>query len=220
MMANFHKLLLVGTVIFCVSLLAMSAKAQQMRFQIWSDFNARIELKNRFQVNVEPGYRIDPEFGIQTVYLRPTLRYAPNRILAFDAGVANFNVWGADAFNSIEFRTFQFAFLNWPEIWEFNFKFRAGLEQRWFRFPELDTDEFVIRARFRIRMTSPYFQFWQGESRLFITTNYELLRDVKEEDIDVYFSCFTLEKTLFHLLHLTKRYHLILAPKKSNMGRQ
>ena len=156
-----------------------------MRFQIWSDFNARFELKNRFQVNVEPGYRIDPEFGIQTAYLRPTLRYAPNRILAFDAGIANFNVWGADVFNSIEFRTFQFAFLNWPEIWEFNFKFRAGLEQRWFRFPELDTDEFVIRARFRIGMTSPYFQFWQGESRLFITTNYELLRDVKEEDIDV-----------------------------------
>lgn len=161
------------------------AHSQSNRFQIWTDFNARFELKNRFQANVEPGYRIEPDIGAQTAYLRAILRYSPNRIFSFDLGAANFNYWGYEVINSIELRTFQFVFLNWPELWEFDFKFRLGLEQRWFAFPELSANEFVHRARLRIGLTSPYFDFWEGVSKLYVTSNYEVLRDVNDEAIDV-----------------------------------
>lgn len=165
-------------------LFSLETVGQGLRFQVWTDFNARFQLKDKIQINAEPGYRIEPEIGRQIGYVRVAFRYAPSRVASFDVGVANFNTWGSDTFNSFELRSFQFVFLNWPEVWDFNFKFRVGLEQRWFNFPELETKEFVQRARFRIGLTSPYFDFWEGNSKLFITTNFEILRDVHDESID------------------------------------
>ena len=167
-------------------LVATVSVGQDLRFQVWTDFNARFEVLKKLQVNAETGYRIEPESGVQNGYLRGTLRYSPNRIIALDLGLANFNVWDPDIINSFEFRTFQFVLLNWPEIWEFNFKIRLGIEQRWFSFREIDTNEFVHRARLRISLNSPYFGFWQGPSKLYLTTNFEVLRDLNDELLNTF----------------------------------
>lgn len=170
--------IILGTGLLLVSLSVMS---QDLRFQVWTDFNARFQFKNKLQLNVEPGYRIEGESAMQTAYFRATLRYTPTRIIALDAGVANFNVWSTDIPNSVELRTFQFVFLNWPDILDFSLKFRIGLEQRWFYFPEINTREYFNRFRFRVGLVSPYFDFWQGASKLYITSNFEILRKVSRE---------------------------------------
>ena len=156
-------------------LFSLETLGQDLRFQVWTDFNARFQFKNKLQINAEPGYRLEPESGRQNGYIRVALRYAPSRIASFDVGVANFNSWGSESFNAFELRSFQFAFLKWPEFWNFNFKFRLGLEQRWFNYPDLDINDFIHRARFRMGIISPYFAFWEGRSKLFLTTNYEFL---------------------------------------------
>ena len=155
-----------------------------MRFQVWTDFNARIALSNQLTINAEPGYRIEPESGIQTAYLRAAVRYTPIKLISLDFGVADFNTWGSDLVNSVELRTFEYFFLNVPEFWDFKLKLRLGLEQRWFNFRDLEIDRFVHRGRLRAGLTSPSFAFWQGNSKLYVTANYELLRNVNENILD------------------------------------
>jgi hypothetical protein len=167
-------------VVLLLTLASLSALAQDKHFQVWTDFNARFDLKNRFQINVEPGYRFEASEDLQVAYFRTALRFSPSSILEVDFGVANFNTWDSGDLNSIEFRSFEYLIINWPEIAEFDFKIRVGLEQRWFNFPTNSSKAFLHRARIRIGLRSPYFDFWEGRSKLFITTNFELLGNIND----------------------------------------
>ena len=140
-------------------------------FQIWTDFNPRIRLSERFKIVGDIGYRIEPESSAQTFLIRGAARYSPNQIFSFDLGLAEFVTWDADIFNSSEFRTFQFLFINWPNIGYFKIQHRLGLEQRWFRFIDLKSNEFVHRFRYRLGITSPDIFLFNSDIPFYVKGN-------------------------------------------------
>lgn len=154
-------------------------------FQIWTDFNPRIRLSERFKIVGDIGYRIEPESSAQSFLIRGAARYSPNQILSFDLGLAEFITWNTKFFNSSEFRTFQFLFVNWPSLGKFKFQHRFGLEQRIFRFNDLRDNQFVHRARYRLGLRSPDFRLFGSSIPFYIKANAELLRDLNDEDVSV-----------------------------------
>ena len=170
-------------------LLAATSQSQSQSnpaFQIWTDFNPRIQLNQKLKIVGDIGYRIEPESNAQSFILRGALRYSPNRILSLDLGLGEFITWDTEIFNSSEFRTFQFLFLNWPNLGEFKFQHRLGIEQRWFNFSDFDAKEFVHRARYRLGLKSPDFSIFGSSIPFYIKANVEFLRDLNDEEISVF----------------------------------
>jgi hypothetical protein len=169
-------------------LLAATSQSQSQSnpaFQIWTDFNPRVRLTEQFKIVGDIGYRIEPESSAQSFLIRGAARYSPNQILSFDLGLAEFITWNTSFFNSSEFRTFQFLFVNWPNIGKFRFQHRLGIEQRIFRFSDLRANQFVHRARYRLGVKSPEFSLFGSTIPFYIKANAELLRDLNDEDISV-----------------------------------
>ncbi len=153
------------------------------KFQIWNDFNPTFRINERWQVGGDLGYRIQPSANFHTAYIRPEVSYILNKILYFTIGVANFNRWEPDNFNSIELRTFQFVNALWPRVNGFQFKHRLGLEQRWFYLPEPEQVKYISRARYYLEVKSPKFKLFGLGSPFFVEGNVEFLRDVNNDEL-------------------------------------
>ena len=172
-------LILVFVVCVSIELLAQGAK----KFEVWTDFNPSYSINDKWMVSGDIGYRFQASSGDQTAYIRPAINYKPSRIIKFTAGIASFNNWQLQSFESTEFRTFQYVNLSWPKLGEFLFKHRLGLDQRWFYFPELGLDKFVHRSRYYIEVISPNFKVFGIGSPFFITANFETLRDINNDEL-------------------------------------
>lgn len=171
------------SVVFLFVFTGVIAKAQTSNFQVWSDFNPRFHLAERMILVTDIGYRKDTDNKKNTVLVRGAVRFTMHELLAFDLGVANFNTWFTSGLNSAEFRTFEYAFVNWPNFAGFSFKHRIGLDQRWFRFPDLGTGEFVHRLRYRLGVQSPGIEILRY-SPFYFTGNIEVLRDISNDKLN------------------------------------
>ena len=156
---------------------------ENIKFQVWSDFTGLHTLTEKWKLAGDIGYRLEPQSKDQTIYIRPEIIYSPDNVIHFILGAANFNTWGPTIFNSIEFRTFQFVQLSWPQIGNFHFKHRLGLEQRMFYFKGLEFNEFVHRLRYYLELTSPSFNLFNIQPPFYLTTNFELLTNINSSDL-------------------------------------
>jgi hypothetical protein len=151
-------------------------------FQIWTDFSPSYDLNEQWKVGGDMGYRVEPSTNFQVAYIRPGISYKPNKIINFAVGVASFNSWQPPEYIKTEIRTFQFIVVSWPRIGGFQFKHRLGLEQRWFYLAEFNLDKFVNRARYYLELKSPKFNLFSLKSPFFITANFEILRDLDDNE--------------------------------------
>lgn len=152
-------------------------------FQIWNDFDPSFSLSEKWVVGGDVGYRIEPSSKWQSVYIRPAIAYISNKILKFSVGIANFNSWVPQDFTKTEIRTFQYIVVSWPRISGFQFKHRFGIEQRWFYFAQFNLDKYVNRSRYFLEVKSPKFSLFGLESPFFVTANFEILRDINNNEL-------------------------------------
>ena len=151
-------------------------------FQIWTDFNPSFNLSEEWKIGGDLGYRVEPAANFHVAYIRPGINYKPNKIINFTVGVANFNSWESGEFIISEIRTYQFIGIAWPKIGGFQFKHRLGLEQRWFYLAEFNLDKYVNRSRYYLEIKSPKFNLFNIKAPFFITANFEILRDLNDNE--------------------------------------
>lgn len=170
-------------ILLCALVLASTLGVAQndTPFAIWTDFSPSYNFSEQWEIGGDIGYRIDPSTSAQTVYLRPGITYSAGKVISFITGIASFNHYDPDSYNSTEFRVFQFVVVSWPRILEFQFKHRLGLEQRWFYLPELGLDKFINRARYYLEIKSPQINLFSIKSPFYLITNIELLRDLIDD---------------------------------------
>lgn len=172
---------LIAVVFFTTGLLT-SVQAQS-KFQLWTDFNPTYKLDKKWTLGGDLGYRIEPESGKQTVYVRPTVIYKLNPVFKLSAGVANYNIWDSDHYKSFEFRSFLFTHVSWPKLGEFVFSHRLGIEQRWFMIQPDDISISDQRIRYYLQLKSPNFNLFNLKQPFYGLINYELLRDISKAEI-------------------------------------
>ena len=154
----------------------------ESKFQIWTDINPVYNLSEKWRVGGDTGYRIEPSSSLQSVYIRPGINFKPNKVINFTIGVASTYTWEPQEFLKTEVRTFQFISVSWPRLWGFQFRHRLGLEQRWFYFAEPNLKEYANRTRYYLEVKSPGFTLFKLKSKFFITANFEILRDLNNDE--------------------------------------
>lgn len=154
-------------------------------FQIWTDFSPSYNFNEQWKIGGDVGYRIELSTNFQVAYIRPSINYKLNKILNFAVGLANFNSWEPPEFVKSEIRTFQYIVVSWPRIGGFQFNHRLALEQRWFYLAEFNLDKYVNRARYYLEIKSPKFSLFKLKSPFFITANFEILRDLNNNEFGI-----------------------------------
>ena len=162
---------------FFSSFLSIPSMAQDNSlFHIWSDFAPSYNLDEKWKVSGDIGYRIVASSNTQTAYIRPGINFKPNKLLSFRVGLSNFNTWSTTDLSIIEFRTFQFLLLSWPQIGNFKFKHRFGFEQRMF-----NANKFMHRARYFLELKSPEINLFKTSPPIYLVGNVEFLGDVNND---------------------------------------
>lgn len=172
---------------FIVTSLAIIAKINvraqgTSNFQIWTDFSPTYNFNEQWKIGGDVGYRIEPSTNFQVAYIRPGISYQPNKIINFGVGVASFNSWEPPEYIKTEIRIFQYIVVSWPRIGGFQFNHRLALEQRWFYLAEFNLDTYVNRTRYYLELKSPKFTLFKLKSLFFITANFEILRDLNNNE--------------------------------------
>ncbi len=182
-------------------------------FQVWSDITVKKNLGDKWTLGGDTGYRFDAANEFQLYYLRPGVRFWFSKTIALKAGTALFYTWNRLNTNAYELRTYEYAFLYWPQIGGFTFSHRLGLDQRWYFLPVAAADGFAHRFRYRLRLRSPEITIAGLPLPFYLSTELELLRNINDRSLAVIFDSerlvFALGGSLTTRLRAEVQYMLI-----------
>ena len=176
------RLFLISVSLGLIAQLNVSAQGSS-KFHIWTDFTPSYKLSDHWRLAGDVGYRFSLTSSWQSAYIRPGISYIFHKNITFSVGAAYFHTWEPQVYNTSEFRSFQFLVVAWPRIGNFQFRHRLGIEQRWLSSNELNLDEYVNRARYYLELISPKFTLFNLPAPFFITANFEILRDIENNEI-------------------------------------
>jgi hypothetical protein len=127
--------------------------------ELWGDMTLSKSLNENWSVGGDFGLRTglnDSEFWL--FYVRPNISYYAYANLKFTFGLASFNSFSENLFNTYEFRIYQDAVVQWPKLGLFNFTHRLRLEERFFSFDEASIgNDFRLRGRYLLGVRTDRF---------------------------------------------------------------
>lgn len=165
---RYKYLIIINCLLLQVGLSQPSETSRANDSQLWGDMTLTESFAEKWSIGGDFGLRSSlNNNNWWQFYIRPNINYELSPIYNFSFGLGTFSTFSSQAFNTWEFRIYQDANFNWPEIGFFNFQHRVRIEQRFFEYTEGIPNSFSVRGRYLLGVRTDNFslggqQSWNG----------------------------------------------------------
>lgn len=149
----------------------------------WTDLNPRYRFNNNLDIRGDLAFRWNENYNRQLYIVRPVFAWVPNKTIGYRFGASMFYSNNFYSQDDIELRLHQAAIVRWPQFSGWDISHRFMVEERWIYQGGIETYDFLVRTRYRLRLIFPEFGLFGLKSKFFVPISLELLGALMVPDV-------------------------------------
>jgi hypothetical protein len=172
---------IVAVLAVALQFINLTGKSQDVDNILWINYAITIPTTKNFSYGGDIGARgLISNQDWNQFLIRPTATYRFNQTIGVAGAVALFSTFNQDIRNLYEFRIHQDLNLKWPDLDVLSFFYRVRIEERFFFYENLPNN-FNVRLRYLIGVTSQDFTFISSKRPIYFQVIYEGFKTVADE---------------------------------------